>query len=315
MPLTIEQLKAASDKLATSGATGSLFFLLRDKKPGVIDYTVVKSKIAADLTKGFREALAKTLKTHCDDAELEITEYDPSYMSDQRSVEYIPVADIPRWSTVENQVASKVAPDDIAYDKKFFRRLWAYCIRIQVGDTTFLYFRKYSQSKVLKIGGVLSFYYSNGTFSHLQGDVFNFDEGVDCVVIGDQMAILNKNQFEQIFSYFEQYEGLAQSTLDVVKSANVVIGFEDLQAACMSDPKKLKKLADIGKYVDINKLDFDRLKSIASDWSVNVAINEQEKKITVEKRKVWGLIKLLSDDLLQSPLTDNKYVVTSKKKS
>lgn len=315
MTLTVEQLQAAYKELSSAGATGSLFFLLRTKKSYEdIGYSTVKSKIAVELTKGFREALAKAIKNLIEDEELEITEYDPAYVSDRHSVEYISVNEIPRWGTIAGELSQKIAPDEVEYDKKFFKSLWAYCIRIQTAGSTFLYFRKYSQSKVLQLGGPLSFYFSKGTFSHLEGDVFSFDEGVDCFVVGDQMGILNKNAFEQIFSYFEKYEGLAQSTLDVVKAANVLVGYEELQAACKSDSRKLKKLADIGRYVDIKKLDFDRLKTISSEWAVNVDIDEQTKKITVERRKIWGLLKLLSDDLLQSPLTNNKYVVPSKKR-
>ncbi|MNY28066.1 hypothetical protein D3C86_1620190 [compost metagenome] len=155
--------------------------------------------------------------------------------------------------------------------------------------------------------------FDNGNLSRLESDMFHFDERMDCFLCSDEVAILEKNSFEQIFDYNTHYQALTQDAIERLEELGFLEGFEELANACIADRRKARKLATIIQNVDLQTLDFDRLRAVVEEWGVDVTVDEQSRTVVAERMRTWSLLKLLADDFLRSPLTNSRYEAQSKR--
>ena len=309
-------INKALEKIEAKNAVTSLFFISKKHSEKRTNYEVIRSRATKEVLEEFRLLLFKKLFKFCEDSNLKINSYDPFYMSDRSSLEFLPVDKIPKlWETF---ISSMSKTNELEYpnkiDSEFLKQLWAYAIRVSVNGQSFYFFRKYSRGKVIQSGGPLNFFFSGGVLSKLEEDVLYFDEKIDSIVIEKYMLILQKNLFEQMFSFTEAYQALADTALQQLQESNLLSNFGELEAACKSDPLKIKKLAWLSQQnINFSALDRNKIKQIATEWKVDLQFDNSN-KIVLERRSVWGLLKLLSDDLLRSPLTQFKYEVQSKER-
>jgi len=316
MSFTKNDLENLLEKVNSAGEDPQIFFILRNRKNHHINYEVKRSRATKEVLQNFKEVLIKKLTFFCKKQDLNITDYDPNFLPDRTSIEIIQNDKIPEYNQLIDLMSS---PENLDYfdkiDSDFIKSIWAYSVGIPIGNQSIYYFRKYSQGKVITKGGFINLFYSSGLLSKIDDDVLYFDDNIDSVSINSYMIILQKTLFEQIFSFTDKYESLADTFLNYLKQSNLLSDFDKVADICKSDPQKIKKLASILlQDIDVLKIDYNKIKNVARRWNVELKFDDSSKKIIVEQSNVWNFLKLLGDDFLGSPLTQFKYEVQSKKR-
>ncbi|MCW1309688.1 MAG: DUF4868 domain-containing protein, partial [Candidatus Nanoarchaeia archaeon] len=196
------------------------------------------------------------------------------------------------------------------FDMKRSKNLWAYAIKI--GDTKTILFRKYTENRILDRKGWIALFISEGKFNQLRGPVLTIDDDIDTIFYYDKLYILNVEQFERTFSFMDKFIGEINDSLKVLEEKDLVdVSF--MWNLCKTDPRKIKKLYKILKGDGVKSLNLETIKKLDTEYNLGL-IGKDGKKIIVNSNNIWTVLKVLDDDYLKSPVTDNKYEVYSKVK-
>ncbi len=293
-----------------------MFFIARP--PAVGQQPIVfKSRISQGIAAAFRSVLSGAIDAFVAEEDLQIEEYDPLYSTEQPTLEYMAIGDVPDLEYLIGQfsIADQLQFPE-AIDEQFVRSLSSYAVMVDLTQTIkYYYFRHFSPGSVLRSGNPLSVFFANGILSAIDRAVFHFDERLDMFVTGNVavIPIKMKHQFELDFPFRERYAQIAATAGAQLEATNLFDGIDQLIAACATDSRKAKKLAKIVS-AGIAALDFDLLSEVAQDWGSSVTVDAANRRIIIEPRKYWEILKLLGDDYLESRLTTTKYEAPGKRR-
>jgi hypothetical protein len=223
---------------------------------------------------------------------------------------------VPNFTNIQQQIATHVNLPTLAeINAELLKQLWAYCVHIETSDSSMLYFRKYNKNKVIRPGGISSLIFGNGYLNKIEQDMFTFDSRVDCLFFNEEIVVLHKTNFEQIFDFMDKFKALATQTFEVIENQGLIHNFEDFSEWCFSDAKKIRKLTDIFNKGYYESVSFDKVREMKAEYGLQFELDEVNQKIVCNNGKVvWEILKLYSDDYLTSRLTDNNYEAHSKTK-
>ena len=117
---------------------------------------------------------------------------------EKNNIEYIEKGDVVHFKIIKSEL-KKINLD--LFDLEETKKLWAFAIKF---GSELIYFRKYTENKILDKKPLLALFVSDGAFNKLDKSVITIDQKVDCIYYKEKIYILNKNQFEQIFSFLEK---------------------------------------------------------------------------------------------------------------
>jgi hypothetical protein len=316
-----KDLESALELTQEEGVSTSLFFILRSapRKSRAADeapYDVLRARMTQAIADEFRKALTGWLEGLLAHKEIAFVEFDPFSTTDRDTVERQDAAKVPG---LPGMLARMDSPAGVEFanlnDGAFFNTLWAYAVFVHVARGRVLYLRKFSPSKVIEGGGALKAIVDRGALSKIESSVFNFDEQADALVIGDEVLILQKTLYEQIFELTEQiYKPQAEAAIEKLEQTGLLSDSAALEKACEGDEKKLKKLADINQNIPLERITFEKLEAVQRDWRVDVELDPAARQVVVDPKKSWNILKLIDDDHLSSPMTQERYEVQSKRK-
>ena len=253
-----------------------------------------------DITKGNR-----TLET-----------YDAGNVPDKHEVEFHTP---PAGSTPEAVVKALSTLQQIpVFDGKAatINKLVFHVIAIQrTGQSTIYLFRKYSKTKELGRSKKLVTLFSDGAFDKITDPVFIFDDMVDCIAVGGQMAILNKDNYHRIFQFFTEALQHAQQTLTQIQNAVPIDNAAQFESDCKNNALILVRLRGIAERNYFSSLTLATLeKKIKADGlPIQISGTGQNKKLVYDPLHRWKFLRLLDDGFLNSDMTGQKYEVTGKR--
>jgi hypothetical protein len=308
--------------IASEGATSNLFFVLREKEKvegkSVYSLYVRWVGLTADVATELREVLGQWLEHTAPLDGLRFERFDPSFTPGGDAViATLPVTEVP---DLPGLLAAMEAPGNRnelkRIDAEFLGALWAIAVRVDSGFGAVVYFRRFYGSKVAKVDQPLKFLFRGMKLSKSKTTVvFSFEDKLDALVVGDEVLVLNRNNFEQLFFMAERvYAPRAKKVKKELEDLRLVENFAELSDAIDRDPAKIKKTAEIARNVEAGQLEFLALKEIADEWEIPLELNEKETAFVATPKTTWPLLKLLADDNLESRLTKNKYEVSSKRR-
>lgn len=314
-------LEAALESAREDQVSTSLFFILRSaprksRTAGEAPFDVLRARMTQAIADEFRHVLLGWIERLLANEDLGFADFDPFSTADRDKVERQAVAEVPGLSAM---LARMDEPASIPFAKLnegyFFKTLWAYAVFIHLPERRAVYFRKFSPARVVEGGGLLKAIVTNGALTKIQSSVFNFDEQADALVIGDEVLILQKTLFEQIFELTERIYGpQAKQAIQKLAQTGLLSDSTALETACEGDERKLKKLADIHQNIPLERITFEKLEAVQRDWRVDVELDAAARQIVVDPKKSWNILKLIDDDHLDSPMTRERYEVQSKRK-
>ncbi len=318
--MTQATLKAAlAGCVSLAPGTATVTVCLAARGGGGTMPSLHRLQLSSDLAESFLRTAASSLRQlHYDIAKGDRTleAYDAGNVPDKHEVEFhtppagsTPDAVVKALSTLQQLPVFDGKPATI-------NKLAFHVIAIQrTGQPAIYLFRKYSKTKELGRSKKLVTLFSGGTFDKITESVFIFDDMVDCIALGGQMAIINKDNYHRIFQFFEQALKHAQQTLTQIQTALPIDNADQFEADCKSNPLilvRLRGIADRGYFPNLT-LDKIENKIKADDLPIKISGSGKSRKLVYDPKHRWKFLRLLDDGFLTSDMTGKKYEVTGKR--
>ena len=176
-------------------------------------------------------------------------------------------------------------------------------------------FRKYSKSKQLSRSNKIFTLFQAGTFDVVEEPLFVFDNIFDALIVGGKSAIVQKDNYHSLFSFFDELKASAAATIQNIQNLVPMQNGAGFSADAQSNPLILMKLRSIATRPYIPTLTVDQLqaKIIALQLPLQVIDVNGVKTIVYEPQHKWKLIRLLDDAFLSSDMTGTNYEAIGKR--
>jgi hypothetical protein len=275
--------------------------------------------LSAELTETFRSVAAYTLahyKKEHNNGNLVLRKYTVESKPESYEVEYL---DLSAYESIMEQISPLAALADVEVfeaDEKFVSGLRFYVIAVQPpnGDP-FYFFRSYTPKKMLSRSRFFAMVFRHGIYDQVIEPAFLFDHHIDCVSYSGMMFIFKKENFYEIFRFFETIRRVAAETLDTIRATVPILNFDDFARDCEGHLAKLEKLRNIAAKPYWGKITIEDIKKVVkkNNLSVQIAQTSAGEKLVYDPSDKWVLLKLLDDDYLWSLMTEHSYEVSGKR--
>jgi hypothetical protein len=275
--------------------------------------------LSAKVTETFRSVAAYTLahyKKEHGDSNLVLRSYAVESKPESHEVEYM---DLSTYSSIVEQISPLSALADVEVfqaDEDFISGLRFYVIEVQPrsGDPVY-FFRLYTPKKMLGRSRFFAVVFRQGIYDRVIDPAFLFDYHVDCVSYSGMMFIFKKENFHEMFRFFEMIRRIAEETLDTLKATVPIQNFDDFARDCEGHLAKLVKLKNIAAKPYWGKITIEDIKKVIEKNNLPVQITRTNagEMLVYDPSDKWMLLKLLDDDYLWSLMTDQGYEATSKR--
>ncbi|GIP43198.1 hypothetical protein J45TS6_16570 [Paenibacillus sp. J45TS6] len=230
-------------------------------------------------------------------------------------IQYIDSASVPNAAVINNEIANPNVTQLQAVDNDFFKTIWAYAVKIQFDGEELIFYRKYSNGKILSRNTFDAIMLRNGIFSAIEEDVFQIDPTIDAFTYNNEIIILHMTNFERIFGYEELYEAAATSALQQISATHNFVDIAELTGFVDTDSRKKRKLAAIQRNNLIPNMGFSKIRKTIVNYNLQINIDVNNQRFELTKENALRFLKALNDDYLRSEATKNRYEATSKRRS
>ncbi len=275
--------------------------------------------LSTELTETFRSVAAYTLaqykKEHIS-GNLVLRKYTVASKPESYEVEYLNVSTYESIMEQINPLAALADVEVFEADEKFISGLRFYVIAVQPpsGDPIY-FFRTYTPKKMLGRSRLFAVMFRHGIFDKVIEPAFLFDQHIDCVSHSGIMFIFKKENFYEIFRFFETIRRIAKETLDTIRATVPIQNFDDFARDCEGHLAKLEKLRNIAAKPYWGSITVENIKKVIekNNLPVQIVQTSDGEKLVYDPMDKWMLLKLLDDDYLWSLMTEQSYEVTGKR--
>jgi len=201
-------------------------------------------------------------------------------------------------------------------EEKFISGLRFYVIAVQPpsGDPVY-FFRSYTPKKMLGRSRLFAVMFMQGIYDKVIEPAFLFDQHIDCVSYSGIMFIFKKENFYEIFRFFETIRRIAKETLATIRATVPIQNFDDFARDCEGHLATLEKLRNIAAKPYWGKITVENIKKVIekNNLSMQFVQTDAGEKLVYNPSDKWILLKLLDDDYLWSLMTEQSYEVTGKR--
>jgi Domain of unknown function (DUF4868) len=275
--------------------------------------------ITEAIAEDFRRVIenwSKRYKPEFDERNLLFPEYATQSKPEAYEIEGI---DLSTCNMLLEQISPLLSLTDIEVfdeDKKFVDGLRFYVIAVQPPDGGPAYFfRLYGGKKMLGRSPWFAAWLNGGSYDRITSPLLLFDEEIDCVIGSAILFHFNKNNFQQIFRFFEEVRKTAKVTLDTIKTSVSIQNFDEFARDCEGHLIKLRKLKNIAGKPYLSRITMDHIKKVIqnNNLPLQIVMVEDKEMLVYDPKDKWVILKLLDDDYLWSMLTEQGYEVTGKR--
>jgi hypothetical protein len=275
--------------------------------------------LSAELTETFRSVAAYTIahyKKEYHNGNLLVRKYAVESKPESYEVEYL---DLSAYESIMEQISPLAALADVEVfeaDETFVSGLRFYVIAVQPphGDPLY-FFRSYTPKKMLSRSRLFAMVFRQGMYDRVVEPAFLFDHHIDCVSYSGMMFIFKKENFYEIFRFFELIRRVAEETLNTIRATVPIQNFDDFARDCEAHLAKLEKLRNIAAKPYWGKITIENIKKVIekNNLSVQIVQTSAGEKLVYDPVDKWVLLKLLDDNYLWSLMTEQSYEVTGKR--
>lgn len=241
--------------------------------------------------------------------EKNVVEYDPIVKLED-SIDSISIEDVSKLNLIEENLKAIEAIEEIqSFDEIYDSR--AYVMILKKDDINLMFFKKFISSIYLK--SKMKLLWFEGRMERLDKDIISIDDKFDCVGFSNNLLVISKPAFEQIFDYKDEYTKKANENIEHMNKLSIIKNIELLAMECEKVTIK-KKLAKIKKdqiewFKDQIENNFNRVEHIIDKAGLDIQVIEGELNIN----DVSELIHLIQNDYLKSEIDDENYIADSKR--
>lgn len=285
-----------------------LFFITRIKRKNKINYSVLTSNITENIGHEFKIIGTEKINKIIEKNSIRYVNYEPTLRPVDNTVQEINTAErklfkdlIEHFNTI----------DLTNFDLKKSKNVWAYAIKFN--KSGIILFKKYYPSQNLKKKGIMALLYKDGLFNDIDDNILTINREFDCIYFNGKIFILNKDNFEKIFSYMEEWLETIDQDLENLEKQNYIEDVNKLYEYCRTDSRKIRKLHQVLQSdfpVDLNK---NLVQRISKDFDLELEFNENDELI-IKGKDIWKILRILDDDHLNSIYSKTQYIVHSKEK-
>lgn len=269
----------------------------------------------------FREAIVSALepfKKGTQDRDIVLHDFTVDTVKPEHEIEHLDLSD---YDTITRQIAPLAQYQGMSHfedrDRVFVERLHFHVILVQPRQGQPVYFfRKYTHTQLLSESPHFAMrLLDKDLYDHVSEPTYLFDRHVDCISCGDNMFILQKNNFYAIFNFIEELEKVAKQTLELLRQKDLIYNFDRFAHDCEQDQNKILKLKNISMQPYLNTITIEDLERTIQQYDLKVPVVTVggKKKVQYESKDRWGILNLLDDVYLDSAMTSASYFAKGKR--
>lgn len=278
-----------------------------------------KLQLTGELADEFRDVARNAIDKYGKEksrGDLILCQYEDGSSQDDHEVEFMSLSEHEEISEQIESLSSMAGLGTFEADNDFVSNLRFYVIVIQSVDGDSIYFfRTYSPKMELSRSRRFAALFNHDHFDSIKEPAFLFDQYVDCISLDRWLFIFKKSLFRKIFQFFELAQQAGRETLSKIETKVPIQNFEEFGAACMRDKRKLAKLRAITSNPLIETVTMERLKAVITDYGLSIQMVEEngQEMLVYDSSDHWVLLRLLEDSFMRSPITEQRYEITSKR--
>ncbi len=190
----------------------------------------------------------------------------------------------------------------------------AFMIKISDGENSIYCYQNIFPASLIKRNGKVPLIRSGNTFSQTKNNIFVVEKRVDFIIYEQELYVQNWKMLQSKYSFNDYIIKSADKTIERVKETGLL---EDM-AKLIEENKKITISKQLMKATNSPIFNVPKeaiIKNAQTCPTYKKLFNNEGCIVvnTIEKVKIF--IKLLNDDILISPLTNQEYSVTSKKET
>ncbi|KYK38784.1 MAG: hypothetical protein AYK18_16675 [Theionarchaea archaeon DG-70] len=273
-----------------------------------IEYEILNTKLTPNVRDTFIDIAKKNIHELLETEDLRLERYDPVAVWSRPTVEFIEMSEVEQLDKIQKDME---LANLHTYVLETGKVPWAYAAKMD--DAKLILFRKFSSSKILERKGWIPLFVKDGVFSRLEEPALTIDEEVDCIhdIKERKMYILNKKEFEAIFSFIEMFVQAIKAKEPLLVRTNLVNNVPLLVNRCRTDPRKARKLYSILEGQTLDQFDAQKVARINRQYVLSLGFTPTGQMV-VKPKDIWRILKVLADDYLVSSATILRYEVLSK---
>jgi hypothetical protein len=274
--------------------------------------------LAGDAQEFFRDIITTRVQDNLSGSAWTLKPLDPLYKPDPEEVEWQATQGIPEviYATTKLANLSALGPFDPS-DEQYKKRLvyWAVVLTGSVGTQGF-FFRSFTAAAELKRKRGAALINRSGSFTRVDGEIFLFDDDVDCFVFDGYVYVLRKRDFRRIFDQIGAVLAKAKAAASDLNTRVPIANFAEFEKACSSDSRLADKLLAVRGRDYFNQLSYAMLAPVIRQFKLTIptkTVNGTTQLVfESEPAGRFRILKLVDDDYLRSSMTNHSYEVNSK---
>jgi len=242
---------------------------------------------------------------------------DLTYKPDPGTIEWAKIdeVDAVRLAAENYEHLARLSPFDPT-DEPYKKRLLFWVANRTGSGARACFFRAFSGTAELKRKRGAVFVNRDGSFRRIEGQLFVFDENIDCVVFSDYLFVLRKNDYRRIFDQFEQIRLAARQAANALHTRVPIANLQEFSDACTAQPVMADKLIAVQRRDYFSRLTYEMLEPVIAEFQLDIPVEQREGRSHLVFRTApaerMKILRLVDDDYLRSSMTDHKYEVNSK---
>lgn len=284
------------------------------------EYIAKKSYINKDLNNTFIQLYIKKLEDLFNSKELEKLDYE---INEDETIAYL---DEEELVSSNNSLYKFIKDKFINIDSikrleelnSFAKNALFYSFVFELNNKeSFIIIRKMTSNYSLKNKSI--FCLNDSRLNMINDDIIAFDNKIDIVIYKNKIYILNKYNFEILFSYRIYYKDRAEKVLNKLKDSNIIDNINDFETDCLDRSRIVKKLANIqdsdilDKFIDKFHNNPDIINNSINNYNLGIEIENNKIKYN-DISSLLQIVNFISDNYFQSDITETKYTARSKRK-
>lgn len=304
----IEKKYKELKKVDFSGGATSLWLVKRRLQNRDAHYTVLKVETESKLKKKLKKVILSQLATHS-----HIEEY--SFISDDQDgkVHALDSAEA-GFNVIQSEIDNGTETARVTKYEDLLDS-WAYVIKIQKDGHSFYGVRKISTiNSTKKVGNLTNFLFQNNVLIDLdEQQVFSIDLHIDFFAYDNTVFVLNKHNFESALNFRAGMEQKRDIVLGEMTEMKIFSDMGPFSRVIGNNVNLLKKIAAVQKNGYYKNPDFMK-KLIELNVSEGWGLIIDNGVIIAQDEKVELILTLLNNSRLKSPINEEVFDVTVKKK-
>ncbi|MFY4814785.1 Kiwa anti-phage protein KwaB-like domain-containing protein [Haloarcula sp. AONF1] len=267
----------------------------------------------------FAEDKIETKQQAVADESKEVVKYAAANISSQSDyVQHVLADDVPRFEQYQDLLTTEEF-EQIDYIDEDGEGPEFQVILIRDGtEDRALVFQDITRREILGRDGKIRFWSDDDHYTDVNKTIVEVPNRIDAVYYDGHIFIFDQRRFEKIFDYMDEFNEVAEDTVEEIVDSEVPIHTDDVFLDAVTSYPNATRIfyavreRALWEHEDVNMDTFDY---IVDEFDLSIEIEERdgEEGIVLEdKRNVWEVIHLYNDDHLSSPITEVGYQVGKK---